>query len=706
MAWPTTPCGGPRSPELCGTLDEVMTREWLLTDGLGGFASGSVIGCPTRRYHGLLVASKRPPLERYLLWSGTLDTVIVGQERMSLSAYDFGDVLHPAGHELLTGFNLNQATPDPWVEFTYEHELFEASKRITMCTGRRAVRLSYEIRSRNHKGVILEVQPLLAMRDFHGIRKEEADPWDLHNEPDGVWVHPHEDQWVTLALFATKGAVTWQADPVWWQKFRYRVEDERGFDVREDLQLAGTFRAGGSGTLKCELAGVGFVGSVEAAREYLAEQPAEPTGEVDQALAADPVASSLAVAGGQFVVRRESGGEHDRQATIIAGYPWFGDWGRDSFISLEGLLLIPGRYDEAREVLSTFAGAQRNGLIPNRFDDYGGQCAYNSVDASLWFIHAADAYLRYTEDKTSWGDFLEDACRNIIDAFSEGTDFNIRVDDRGTVCCGDPQTQITWMDAKCDDVVFTPRNGRPVEVNALWYHGLHLVAERAVKTDPSLAKKCQALIRKLHASFTETFWNESADCLYDCVRDDGPDAAIRPNQIFAVSLAHSPLSPQHRRAIVGVVTDELLTPYGLRTLAPDDYRYISRYEGGPFERDRAYHNGTVWPWLIGPYVEAHLRVQGFSTNAKQYGRRVLQPLIDHMSEAGLGTVSEIFDAEAPYHACGCPAQAWSVAELLRAWLLTDPATPKSGVRGENHGRTTNGNGANTEQWRPGVALPY
>jgi glycogen debranching enzyme len=252
------------------------------------------------------------------------------------------------------------------------------------------------------------------------------------------------------------------------------------------------------------------------------------------------------------------------------------------------------------------------------------------------------------------------------------------------VCCGNEGTQITWMDAACEGTVFTPRHGRPVEVNALWYHALRLVARRA--RDNALADQCRSLIRKIGSNFSETFWNKEAQCLFDCVRDDGPDASIRPNQIFAVSLPHSPLPCEQRKAVLGVVTDELLTPCGLRTLSPEDYRYFPRYGGSPYDRDRAYHNGTVWPWLLGPYVEAHLRVQEFSAQAKEHGRRLLQPLIDHLSEAGLGTVSEIFDAEARHTPRGCPAQAWSVAELLRTWELTrpdtavsDPATSPSAV---------------------------
>ncbi|MHC4067732.1 MAG: amylo-alpha-1,6-glucosidase, partial [Planctomycetota bacterium] len=524
-------------------------------------------------------------------------------------------------------------------------------------------------------------------RDFHSMRQRDtAGPWHLGGEHDALWVQLQDNHEVTLALLATAGEVSWQTNPDWWFNFRYRVEWRRGFSENEDLLNAGTFRAENSGNFSCELAAVGFVGSVAAARDVLNGPAGVPAAAVGESSSDDPVARRLEAAASQFVVWREPHEGREPLATVLAGYPWFGDWGRDSFIALEGLLLIPGRFDEARQVLATFAGAQRNGLIANCFDDYGDGCAYNSVDASLWFVHAADAYLRYSSDTTSWAAFLMGACRNVVRSFSDGTDYGIHVDERGLVCCGNETTQITWMDAKNGDVVFTPRHGLPVEVNALWYHAVHVVAERAQAADPALAQHCRDLIRAIDAAFVELFWNEATGCLFDCVRDDFRDPAVRPNQILTVSLPHSPLPAAHRRKVWEVVTEQLLTPMGLRSLSRDHRRYFASYDGGPFERDHAYHNGTVWSWLIGPYVEAHLRVHGFSQQAKRYGRRLLQPLIEHMSEAGLGSISEIFDAEAPHTPRGCIAQAWSIAEVLRAWKLTEPDAQRDDVA--NHVATS------------------
>jgi predicted glycogen debranching enzyme len=661
--------------DLTAPLSQLLSREWLLTDGLGGFAAGSVIGCPTRRYHGLLIASKRPPLQRYLLLAGTLDRVLVGHQCFDLSTYEFNGTFHPQGYRLQTGFAIDTAQPTPWVEFTFANERFEARKRITLCSGIWAVRLSYEVRSLAGDHVALEVSPLVALRDFHGFRRiEETDPWHFHSEEDSAWFHSREDDEVTLAVLPTGGQAHWEPKPLWWRAFRYRTEFNRGFDGQEDLFNAGSFRTEATGSLVCELTAVGFADCLPTART-IAARKAKPRPACSTVCASrrdDAVAGRLALAADQFVVHRTSARGTPGSTTILAGYPWFGDWGRDSFISLEGLLLIPGRYEEAREVLATFAGAQRNGLIPNRFDDYGGECAYNSVDASLWFIHAADAYLRYSKDARSWDAFLYEACRNVIRGFCGGTDYGICVEDRGLVSCGNEATQITWMDAKCDGTAFTPRNGRPVEVNALWYHALHVVAERTSDRDRQLADHCRDLITRLDRSFCQTFWNKSVGCLYDCVRDGEADEAIRPNQIFAVSLPHSPLPERERKAVFGAVSEHLLTPYGLRTLSPDHLRYVSRYSGGWYERDRAYHNGTVWSWLMGPFVEAHLRVHDFTPRAKSYARRLLEPLTEHLDEAGLGSVSEIFDADKPHTPRGCPAQAWGVAEFLRAWHLTTP----------------------------------
>jgi predicted glycogen debranching enzyme len=665
---------------LAGPIEALLEREWLLTNGLGGYASGTVATCPTRRYHGLLVAPKVPPLQRHVLLAATLDRVRLGSTTYDVSTFEFPGTFHPTGYRGLTHFECDPGAAEPWVRFTFRYHDLSLARKVSLLRGVNAVAIAYAVVGPVGKPIRLKVSPLLAIRDFHSLQHQAPfDSWTLEADARGLWCHVRDDSDITLAMFPTSGdglaAVTFEPRPCWWYDFLYREDMKRGFASGEDLYNAGTFRAHGTGSLTVELVAVGFAQSPEHARRLVrdvAVHRPERSGDV-VAAAEDPTRAALHKAADQFVVRRAGTGQ-DTRWTLLAGYPWFGDWGRDTFVSLEGLLLATGRFAEAEQVLATFAGAQRNGLIPNRFDDYGGPCAYNSVDASLWYLHAADAYMRYTDDADAWKVFLADACHHVIDAFVAGTDFDIFVDGRGLLHSGGPQTQITWMDAKVDDRPVTPRHGLAVEINALWYSALRLLADRAARS-PSAGRQEQliGLIRRFEQHFEDLFWNEQQRCLYDCVRDDGPDAAVRPNQIFAVSLPYTALKPAKCRAVLEKVREELLTPYGLRTLSPRDSRYCGVYQGDMNARDWAYHNGTVWGWLIGPYIEAYLRVHGMTSQAKREGRGLLNSLIEHLStEACLGSISEIFDGDWPHHPRGCFAQAWSVAEVLRAYELTKP----------------------------------
>ena len=379
-----------------------------------------------------------------------------------------------------------------------------------------------------------------------------------------------------------------------------------------------------------------------------------------------------------FIAKRQT--DHTQRTTILAGYPWFADWGRDAFISLPGLLLSTGRFDEAKSVLTTFAAAADEGMIPNCFDDRNGTTYFNSVDASLWFINAAFQYLKASgglsdelsrsHSKTFMQDLMP-AIRWIIDAYNKGTRFDIHADADGLITAGDNQTQLTWMDAKYESIAFTPRCGKAVEVNALWYNSLCLLARFYIDRDAENAKHYKSMADKVQKSFCELFWNESKGHLNDCILPDGlVDESLRPNQIFAVSLPFSALSPSQQKSVVNVVQKQLLTPYGLRTLNVQDSRYKGVYTGPQQQRDEAYHQGTVWAFLLGPFVESYLKVNGFSRKSRKKAAKFIQPLLEHMTKDGcLGSVSEIFDGDAPHKPRGCIAQAWSVAELIRVYQL-------------------------------------
>ena len=468
----------------------------------------------------------------------------------------------------------------------------------------------------------------------------------------------------------TNPTAQFAADGTWYFAHQYEAERDRGLDSSEDLWKMGTLTLEvGPGqpafvvaSLSDRTIDAGEVARLEAA-ERTRQSPAF----------ADPFTARLAHAAEQYVVRRQDGGP-----TVIAGYPWFTDWGRDTMIALPGLLLSRGRFDEARDVIRGFLAHRDGGLLPNRFPDRGEAPEYNTVDATLWLFQAAFAYVTASGDDAFVREILP-ALKEILRFHLEGTRHGIRVDPRDRLlAAGEPGAQLTWMDAKVGDVVVTPRHGKPVEINALWYNALRIAALLAQAAgDYGTSASCSREAELVEQSFARAFWNPSRGCLYDVVGGPaGDDPAIRPNQLFAFSLPFPLLDPEQRRSVMRVVEKELLTPFGLRTLARGEAGYVPRFRGGPWERDTAYHQGTVWPWLIGPYVRGYLAAFGRNPSNVAACRRLLEPLEAHLSsDACLGQVSEVFDAEEPYRPGGCPAQAWSVAELLRLMTvdLVEPA---------------------------------
>jgi len=636
----------------CRDPDIALTREWLETNGIGGFSSSTICGLNTRRYHGLLTAATQPPVGRLVLLSKFEEALTIDGQRYELSANQYPDVIHPQGFKYQTGFRL-----DPFPIFTYEIDGVRIEKSVFMVHGENTTVVQYKLVT-NREHLKLEIRPLLAFRDYHSTTHENgALNSQVEVEPGQTSFRPYGD---LPALHLAHDPAEIDTNGFWYRNFQYRIEQERGLDFAEDLFSPCAFTFDLSATNK-----VSIIASTE--RREVIHANTYRAAEIDRRLRLnEPVPGtnkfvmSLKTAADQFVVARQRG------ATLIAGYHWFADWGRDTMISLPGLTLVNRQWETAKSILAEFAAHVDQGMLPNRFPDAGETPEYNTVDATLWFFEAVRSYLQYTNDyefvRTSLYAVLED----IISWHKQGTRYQIRVCDDGLLSSGEPGVQLTWMDAKVGDWVVTPRHGKPVEIQALWYNALRVVEHLAGKfNEPSMKNEYQAMADKARASFNEVFWNDQSGCLYDVVNGEIRDASIRPNQVIAISLNHTMLSEDRAASVLRVVERELLTPRGLRTLSPADPNYIGRYEGGPGTRDGAYHQGTVWPWLMGPYLTAYIKTFG-SEAGRRFVSRWLEGFDDHLHEACLGQVSEIFDGDAPHRPRGCVAQGWSVAELLRA----------------------------------------
>ncbi len=615
-----------------------MTQEWLETNGLGGFASSTAAGMNTRRYHGLLTAATKPPVGRFVLLSKLEETLIIGGRRYDLSTNQFPGVVHPQGYRYLQEFRR-----DPFPTSIYRVEGIEIEKRVFMIHSQNATVIEYESASE----CSLELRPLIAFRDFHGTtHQNDAADRALHIGAGTVSIAPYPD--LPALHFGHNGAVDPAGD--WYFNFEYSEELARGLDGHEDLFHPFTLRFSGNAIVVASTEPISASQVPELKRAEIERRRNILRG----APLANPFIEQLTAAADQFIVKR---GELN---SVIAGYHWFSDWGRDTMIALPGLTLTTGRPDIARNILEAFAQSADRGMLPNRFPDAGEAPEYNTVDATLWMFEAVRSYLHYTGDHGFVRDRLYPKLKEIVDWHFAGTRYGIRARADGLLACGEPGVQLTWMDAKVGDWVVTPRIGMPVEVQALWYNALCVL--RDLGLDASLGE----LAEKTRASFEAQFWNADARCLYDVINGEARDASIRPNQIFAVSLHHRMLPPEKEKLIVDVVTRELLTPLGLRTLSPHDPNYHPRYEGDVRERDSAYHQGTVWPWLMGPFISAYVKVHERSADARKQAEAWLKPFEEHLKTAGLGQISEIADGDPPHTPRGSIAQAWSVAELLRA----------------------------------------
>lgn len=632
-----------------------LSQEWLETDGRGGFASGTVGGIRTRRYHALLLTATNPPTGRIVLVNGFEAWIETPRGRYALSSQHYTpDVIHPDGTKSIEAFN-----SEPWPTWQFKSEDgTELTQEVFAAGASGVTALSWRLTGQQ-KNVRLLVRPLLSGRDYHSLHKENG-AFRFEATPNGekvLW-RPYDGLPGIYAMYSSNGHYT--HEPLWYRNFLYSEERARGLDDTEDLASPGLFEWDLSAGEAVWLLTTANSPALSRKRDLSVKKFFDCLRENERLRRAE-FPSRLHRAADAYVVSGRNG------KTIIAGYPWFTDWGRDTFIALRGLCLAGGRLADARDILLAWTGSVSEGMVPNRFPDHGEQPEYNSVDASLWFIIAAHELLQAAngsgvlsaDDKRA----LQHAIEAILEGYARGTRFRIRMDEDGLLACGVPGVQLTWMDAKVGDWVVTPRIGKPVEIQALWLNALKIAAQFS----PGWQKHFDCGLK----SFREKFWNEQRGCLFDVVnvndRAGDNDAAIRPNQIFAVGGLPFPLlDGDCAKRVVAVVEERLLTRLGLRSLAPGEPDYKPRYEGGVCQRDGAYHQGTVWPWLIGPFVEAWVRVRGNTATVKKQARkRFLAPLLVHLDEAGLGHVSEITDADAPHAPRGCPWQAWSVGELLR-----------------------------------------
>ncbi|MCO6511750.1 MAG: glycogen debranching enzyme family protein [Aridibacter famidurans] len=648
---------------MCTDPGQSSSREWLETNGIGGFASSTVSGINTRRYHSLLTAAARPPLGRIRLLSKFEEIVRIGDEEFPLSANRFPGVVHPEGFRLIESFSL-----DPFPVWTYRiPELdIEIRKKIFAVHGENTVVCRWEMvpgLRTIEEGVELELKPLLSYVDYHSLRKNSDDvDMTFFATEKCVWMRPVEN---APEIFFNHSSGSVRKTGEWYLDFEYAIEEERGFDFREDLFQPFSMHFDLQADAAVAIVSTRQINYADA-DEFEEAETARREGLCEIAEADTELKRRLVVAADQFIVSRGEG------HTVIAGYPWFSDWGRDTMIALPGLTLSTKREGIAQGILREFARYVSEGMIPNRFPDEGEIPEYNTADATLWFIEAGRAYAEHTGDLEFVKKELFPEFRKIVKRHLEGTRFGIRADDDGLLLAGEEGTQLTWMDAKYGDEVFTPRIGKPVEIQALWYNALRTMEELSSKfKSKKKAKKYGKMAEAARASFNRKFWNDEAKCLYDVIGDDGADASIRPNQIFAVSLHHSMLSASRAKKVVQKVEQELFTPYGLRSLSPEDPRFRPVYIGSPYERDSAYHEGTVWAWPMGAFIDALRKVYPKGRKLNQHLELIFESFLKHTEQAGIGQISEIFDGSEPHRPRGCFAQAWSVAEILRVLMEED-----------------------------------
>ena len=650
-------------PEICNDLVAAEQREWLVTNGIGGFASGTVAGSATRRYHGLLVAALNPPGERTFLAAGLDEIVRVGDQTYPLATHRWASgAVAPQGYLLIQNFRLDGVVP-VW--------MYQAGARIEksiwMRHGENTTYIQYTLLE-SASPVTLELKALVNYRDFHA--STHAGDWRMRIEPveNGVRITAFE---TAVPFYVRCAEAACEPQHTWYRDFLFLRESERGLDDREDQLYAARFdvqlQKGQTVTIVCSTEKDTILDGAAAGRDEVKRQSKiqSAVSALMQPSSAEAMPSwmpQLVLAADQFVVKRPLPGQPAGKS-VIAGYHWFSDWGRDTMIAMPGLALVTGRTDVAKQILLAFSRLVDGGMLPNNFPDAGGAPEYNTMDATLWYFEAVRQYFAATQDSFTLKKLFPTFAK-IVSAHVKGTRYNIHVDPAdGLLYGGGPGVQLTWMDAKIGDWVVTPRTGKPVEINALWINALEIMVEFAQRFGSSGDIYAQ-LLKKAKSGFGK-FWNAQRNCCFDVLDSPsiGNDSTMRPNQIFAVSLNAGLLPSEQQKAVVDACASQLLTPFGLRSLAPHEPGYTGVYSGGPRQRDAAYHQGTVWGWLLGPFALAHSRVYKDRAAALEF----LGPLARSINSYGVGTLAEIFDGDAPHHPRGCIAQAWTVAEVLRSW---------------------------------------
>lgn len=637
------------------TFESGIDKEWLVTNGIGGYASGTIINANTRKYHGLLVSALKPPGWRVLQLVKLDERFSAGPCNYILAANE-----NRSGFAELGFIHLQQVKINPFPTFTYSFGDIILQKTIFMVHGHNTTVILYRVFNGTEPGALF-ITPMVNCRGHHFITSQGEIKFTQAKVDHGVSIKGREEI-PPLLLACSAGGYLQEGR--WYNGMAYAVEKERGENPYEDHYIPGrfeiSFEAGESKTFTIIASSEKF--KTMNGEELLEQEKSRINELVKLAGYKDHFARRLVRSADAFIVQRQSTGKK----TVIAGYPWFCDWGRDAMISLPGLTLVTKRFQEAREILITYARLRKRGLLPNAFFEGDTEPIFNTVDASLWFINAVYKYLTYTEDLDFVREEVYPAVKEIINWYADGTDYNIGMDKDGLLKEGAPDIQLTWMDAKVDNWVVTPRHGKAVEINALWYNAVSIY--KALCSMYGEEFPYPGLLDKIKNSFIENFWNQTDGYLCDVLSPEGKDCRVRPNQLLAVSLPFKMVTREQGRRVVQKVWRELYVTYGIRSLSPWDCNYRGVYLGDRFHRDGAYHQGTAWSWLIGPFVTAYRWVHNYSPASRTQAHLFISPFRDQLHDHGVGYISEIFDGDEPAIPRGCIAQAWGVAEVLRAYV--------------------------------------